>query len=264
MAQTWNPKGMRKWTMAEALSVTSGEILKMKLPERAELAAFLQSKFNQRVASYRRAKSYNNPYAYQKLMDDFKELSEVADYNFDFMSKVIEVKGRKHTLGSAYAALDMPNQKLHSYISQMQDFFSAKTSTVSGWRKVISNESEKLFGYTEYKRGGKTYKRLNHLMTEEERGAFWKLYEEIRKSGRTVIYSSDAMRETGFTRIWRKKLKNNEWNFDDLTGMMNDMLSELKASGQYVRDIPEYKPGISSNPTQPGLEQEEDSDLFEW
>lgn len=259
---------MRKWTLKAALNVSSGEIIKMKVPERAELAAFLQAQLKRRVSTYKRSKAYSHPYAYQKLMDDFKELSEAADYNFDFMSPIIVSKGRVHELGPAYAALDFPNQKLHSYIAQLQEFFSSKSSTVSGWKDIIRNESEKLFGATEYTRNYKgrtiSVKRLNHLMTEEEREHFWKLYEEIRKSGRTIMYDSESMRETGFTRIWRDKLKKDEWNFDDLTGMMNDMLQAMKANGAFVRDMPEHVPGKSWDPTRPDLAGEDVFEEFDW
>lgn len=264
MQMPWKAKGMRKWTLSEAIAVPFSDVNRMKTPERAELAYFLQSQLKRRVSSYNRAKSYNNPYAYQKLREDFEELNEVSGYNFDFFAPIVESKGRKHMLSDVYNALDNPNAKLSSYIVQLQDFFSSKSSTVSGWREIIRNESMKLFGYKEYKtkRGSRIV--LNHMMTEKEREMFWKLYEEIRKSGRTIIYDSDAMRETGYTRIWREKLKAGEWDFDDLTGMMNDMLAALKANGQIVRDFEEHKPGNSRDPIQLDQDENADSEVFVW
>lgn len=266
MVLPWKPRGMRKWTLESALNATSTDIIRMKVPERAELANFLQSQLKRRVASYNRAKDYNHPFAYQKLQDDFKELSEIVDYGFDFNQPIIESHGNKHMLSPAYAALDNPNAKLYSYISQLQDFFTSKSSTVKGWREIIRNESMKLFGYREIstKRGPRIY--LNHMMTEAERETFWSLYEELKKSGKVVLppYTSEAMKETGFTRIWREKLKNNEWDFDDLTGMLNKMLAEMKKSGVFVYDIPEHVPGNSTDPTQPDGDGLEDSNVFVW
>lgn len=264
MEFSWKTKGVHKWTLKEAIQVPFMKVNTMKLHERAELAAFLQSQLKRRVASYKRAKAYSHPYAYEKLKEDFKELNEVSGYNFDFNSPVVITQGRKHVLGSAYASLDNPNAKLSSYIIQLQDFFSAKSSTVKGWREIIRGESMKLFGYKEYntKRGSRIV--LNHLMTEKEREMFWKLFEEIRKSGKTTIYDSEAMRETGFTRIWREKLKDNSWNFSDLTGMMNEMLAALKSNGVPVSDIPEHKPGKSLDPIQLGQDEDADSDVFVW
>lgn len=264
MKQTWNTKGMRKWTMSEALELTTGQVLKMKIPERAELAAFFQSQLKRRVATYKRAKTHTEPQAYRTLMNNFKELSEVADYGFDFNAPIIEAKGRKHTLSPEYAALEFPQHKLLSYIVQLQNFFTSKTSTISGWRDSIRNNSISLFGGKEYTRKGKTYIKPNHVMSEEEYDVFWRLYSEIRKSGRTVIYDSEAMRETGYTRIWREKYAKGEWNFDDLTGMMNDMLDELKKSGQFVREFPEYVPGNSSNPFQQDPDGDGAFELFQW
>lgn len=264
MTKSWNTKGMRKWTMKEALGLNYLQIAKMKLPERAELAAFFQSQLKQRVASYNRAKKYNHPYAYEKLRNDFEELNNISGYEFDFFSPVIQSHGRKHALGQEYAKLDNPNAKLMSYIAQMQDFFESKSSTVSGWRDIIRNESMKLFGYKEYKtkRGSRIV--LNHLMTEDERKMFWTLYNELSKFGAIAIYDSEQMRETGYTRIWREKVANNEWDFDDLTSMMKEMVSSLKANGVFVRDFAEHIPGNMSDPTQPDPDGDVDSNVFEW
>ncbi len=260
----WKIKGMRKWTLDTAINVSFMQINKMKLPERAELANFLQSALKRRVSSYNRAKAYNHPYAYTKLQEDFKELENISEYGFDFNSPIIEKSRGKHTLSPEYTKLDNPNAKLMSYIIQVQDFFSAKTSTVKGWKEVIRNESMQLFGYREYntKRGSRIV--LNHMMTEKEREMFWKLFEEIRKSGKTTIYDSEAMRETGFTRIWQEKLKINEWNFDDLTSMMNKMLKELRNNGVPVRDFEEHTSGRNNDPFQQEEETGDDSDVFEW
>lgn len=264
MSEPWQTKGMRKWTLKEAMNVSFMQINRMKLPERAELANFMQTQLKRRVATYRRAKGYNHPYAYTKLQEGFSELNNISGYEFDFNSPIIKSSGRKHMLSNAYMSLDNPNAKLLSYITQMQDFFAAKSSTVKGWRDIIRNESMQLFGYKEYKtkRGSRIV--LNHLMSEEERIMFWKLYEEIRKSGKTTIYDSDAMRETGFTRIWQEKLKANEWDFDDLTGMMNEMLTSLRNNGIPIRDFEEHIPGKKKDPFQQEEESGDDSNIFVW
>lgn len=264
MIMPWSPRKMKKWTLSDALNVSSMDVIRMKVPERAELAAFLQKQYNTRVRSFKRARYYNHPYAYTKLQQDFDELNEASGYNFDFNSPVIKSSKGKHMLGDAYANLEYPAQKLHSYISQMQEFFNSKSSTIKGWREIIRNESEMLFGSREYNTKNGKRKVLNHLMTEQEREYFWKLYDEIRKSGRTIIYDSESMRETGFTRIWREKVKNKTWEYNDLTGMMKEMLNELRSSGISVRDIEEHIPNRKNDPFQQDDDKDEDFEIFVW
>lgn len=265
MQHRWTRKQIQhKWTMKDALDIHGMELQRLKLPERAELANFLQGQFRKRVASFRRAKNYSNPYAYLKLMEDFEALKQDENYQFDFNSPILQTRGRNRMLSSEYASLSNPAARLMTYIVNMQEFFRSKSSTVSGWRDIIRNESMKLFGYKTYKtkRGERIV--LNHLMTEEERIHFWRLYEELRKSGSVAIYDSESMRSTGFTRIWQEKQSRGEWDYDDLTSMMNQMLDSMRASGIPVRDIPEHKPGVSSDPIALDLVEEEDSIEFQW
>jgi len=267
MQHSWNRKSIQhKWTLEKAKKVSMMEVMKMKIPERAELAYFLQNALKNRVASFERAKSYNHPYAYEKLQKEFKELNTITGYNFNFNAPVIQTRGKTRMLGPEYARIDQPAPKLLSYINQLQDFFKAKSSTVSGWKEVIRNESMKLFGYKEYntKRGPRIV--LNHFMSEEERENFWKLWSELKASGKVAIgyYTSESMKETGFTRIWREKLDNNEWTYGDLTGMLNTMLAAMKSSGVPVSDIEEHKPGDVSDPTAPDPGDGVASNVFEW
>lgn len=267
MIPPWTSKSVpHKWTLEEASKLTFFQINKMRVPERAELANYLQNQLRLRVMSYNRAKTYNHPFAYEKLQKDFKELIEASDYNFDFNAPVLKVQGRKRMLSDEYAALSNPGARLLSYITQLQDFFASKSSTVAGWKDVIRNESMKLFGYKEYKTKKGSRIVLNHLMTEEEREYFWKLYEEIRKSGKVAFtsYVSESMKVTGFLRIWREKQAKGEWDYNDLTGMMNQMLQSMKESGTPVRDFPEHVQGRKHDPFHPEDEEDEDSIEFKW
>lgn len=266
MQYSWSRKSIQnKWTLDSALNLDINDIRKMKISERAELAQFLQNSVNTRVRSYSRAKKYNHPYAYQKMQENFRELMEISDYQFDFNSPIVEGKGKKRYLSKAYATLAFPSSRIISYIVQARNFLSAKSSTVSGWRQIIHDESMKLFGYKTIHSKRGDYIRLNYLMTEDERAAFWKLYEELKKSGSVTMYDSESMRSTGFTRIWREKQSRGEWNYNDLTSMMNTMLEEMRKSGTPVRDIVEHKPGITQDPTARDDADEEDSDVeFRW
>lgn len=266
MQYQWNRKSIQnKWTVESALKMDINDIRKMKIPERAELAQFLQNAVNTRVRSYSRAKNYSHPYAYQKMQEDFRELMEISDYKFDFNSPIVEGRGKNRYLSKEYAALSFPASRIMSYITQARNFLSSKSSTVSGWRDIIRNESMKLFGYRTIHSKRGDYIRLNYLMTEDERTAFWKLYEELKKSGSVAMYDSESMRSTGFTRIWREKQSRGEWNYNDLTSMMNTMLEEMRKSGTPIRDIVEHKPGMVQDPTARDAAEEEDFDVeFRW
>lgn len=266
MQHMWSRKSIQhKWTLESALKMDINDIRKMKIPERAELAQFLQNAVNTRVRSYSRAKSYNHPYAYQKMQEDFQTLANEEGYHFDFSMPIVEGSGKNRALSIYYSVLPFPASRILSYIVQARNFLSAKSSTVSGWRDIIRNESMKLFGYKTIHSKRGDYIRLNYLMTEDERTAFWKLYEELKKSGSVAIYDSESMRSTGFTRIWREKQARGEWNYNDLTSMMNTMLEEMRKSGTPVRDIVEYKPGVTQSPTARGPAEEEYSDVeFRW
>lgn len=266
MQHVWNRKSIqRKWTLESALSMEFIDINRMKLPERAELAQFLQNAVNRRVNSYSRAKAYSHPYAYEKMQKDFQELMEVEGYEFDFNKPIVQSIGKFRALTTEYAELSNPAARIMSYIIQARNFLNAKSSTVAGWRDIIRNESMKLFGYKTVKTKRGEYTRLNYLMTEDERTALWRLYEELKQSGSVAIYDSESMRSTGFTRIWREGVKEKAWNYDDLTYNLNLMKVALKLNGIPVRDIPEHKPGLKKDPLAPDGDNAEDTDVeFEW
>lgn len=268
MQHIWNRKSIQhKWTLESALKVDINDVRKMKLPERAEYAQFLQNAVNTRIRSYSRAKSYNHPYAYQKLQEDFQTLANEEGYHFDFNLPIVEGTGKNRTLSMYYSVLPFPASRILSYIVQARNFLSAKSSTVSGWKAIIRNESMKLFGYRNIHSKRGDYIRLNYFMTEDERTALWKLYEELKKSGAIAVseYASESMKSTGFTRIWREGVKEGVWNYDDLTHNLNLMLEAMKLDGVPIRDIVEHKPGMSQDPTVRDAAEGEDSDVeFRW
>lgn len=268
MQHVWSRKSIQhKWTLKSALELHSMDIQKMKLPERAELAQFLYNAVSNRVRSYSRAKNYSHPYAYEKMQQDFKELMEDEGYNFDFNKPIVQSFGKNRALTKEYAELDNPAARIISYITQARNFLNAKSSTVSGWRDIIRNESIKLFGYKVIHSKKGDYIRPNYLMTEDERTALWKLYRELVDSGAIAVseYASESMKTTGFTRIWREGMKENVWRYDDLTFNLNLMKEAMKLGGIPVRDIPEHKPGLKKDPLARDAASEDDSDVeFQW
>lgn len=228
-----------KWTLDEAIKVPTEQILHMDIKERAELAYFLQNKLRLRRNQFR--KSDIVPYALEKLDKDFKQMPF-----FDFNEPIIKTRGRFRNLNEQYSKLSNPQNRLMAYINMVQDYFNSKSSTVAGYRDIIYEESARLFGYvpdTSRKRGYGPFVKLRHLMTPEERGKFWDLFHELEKSGKTMIYSSEQIMESGFTKIWLE----NDWDFNDPTAMFNKMITAVNAYNS-TPEYEEHAPGDASDP----------------
>lgn len=239
---SWTKKeaGSYKWTLEEATHMPILSIMRMQTPERAELAYFLQNQLRVRSNSYKRSNTV--PYAYRKLIDDFKDMGN--EMNFDFNAPIINTRGRNRGLSKQYASIDNPQNRLATYISLVSDFFNAKTSTVSGWKRFGQEQDIRLFGVEIINRP-RSYNFIvkpKHTMTDDERTAFWRLYNEIRKSGRTVIYDSESMITSGFTKLWQ----DHEWNYEDLQSMTAKMEELLGA-----KHLPDYEEHISGNEVDP-------------
>lgn len=272
-----------KWTLKEATEIGTFAILKMNTQERAELAQFLHNQFNLRANTFVRANSI--PYAFTKIGQDYyKEitvdghpLSIASRMGIELDDNVVVYNGRYRTLNPALAEKSNPQNALISYIILHQDFFRAKSSTVTGWREIGKKENMRLFGTVERTRrvqyideNGKrryryeTFDVPKYEMAEAERRAFWSVYEEARKTPWISIndYSSDSQRE--FARVWMKG------NFNH-----TDFESALKAVEEILDKRPRFlrEKAVGLNPDDDPFmsrrvpEYEEDKDTgsdYEW
>ena len=208
----------KKWTLNEAIRLDTVDIMRMNTVERAELAEFLRQQFIRRRGQFERAglKSF----AFVKLEDDIDRVRHsdkvkgtiwnVTDKYFD--NPVINRfrDGTSH-LEANWAYLQRPANSLTSYIVTLQDFFNAKSSTVSGWKKITAEQDARIFGVQNMRRkrvmnsDGKTYhyeyvpvyENPKRRMTDDERTQYWRLMRQYKDTAwdKEHGYSSESQRE---------------------------------------------------------------------
>lgn len=192
-----------RWTLREMQSIdlASFEFLKMSVQERAELAQSMYNAYQTRRRQFIRAKTTG--FALMKLEEDF-ETPALKRRGITNATAPILINKRTRELNPAFLMTGNPHNALAAYINVMQDFLTAKSSTVKGWRQIAKEQDARLFGekYTIRigKRKGETawrLKRGQYRMTDNERTMFWKVYRELYKAGWSGVndYSSDSQRE---------------------------------------------------------------------
>ena len=243
---SWKSTG-RKWNLEAATHVGLAELMRMNTQERAELAQFLRNQFNTRVNSFVRANTIG--YAISKLVQDMTDVSEKLGVNLDPFSPVVIQRGRTRILSSVFSERKNPQNALASYITMMQDFFQAKSSTVKGWREIGKEQDERIFGLVTKVLPGRKYKKkqnikyvttLKYEMSDAERIMFWKVYREITKTGWTSIndYSSDSQR------LFGTKWMSGDFNHLDFEEAYKRMEELLNAKPE---SIEEHVPGIAGD-----------------
>ncbi len=240
---SWKSTG-QKWNLEAATHVGLAQLMKMNTQERAELAQFLRNQFNTRVNSFVRANTVG--YAVSKLVEDMADVSGKLNINLDPFEPVVIQRGRRRVLSPVFSDRKNPQNALASYITMMQDFFKAKSSTVKGWKEIGKEQDERIFGLVTKVIPGREFKkkqnikyvtRLKYEMTDAERIMFWKVYRDIAKTGWTGIndYSSDSQR------LFGTKWMSGDFNhldFEEAYARMVDMLNARPQS------LEEHAPGI--------------------
>ena len=208
MTNTSNWKPSRKWTMRDAMKVSLPDILKMKKEERADLAQFFQASFMKRYREAQKAESI--PYGVEKIQDDMEIFRE--KYGVSLTDRIVSgVKSHKFT--KAWEKVPYASNVLGSYISMLQDFFTWKTNSVSGWEKLKVKESGELFGWKYVVRENGRRKRVPvYQMTDKERREFWRAYHElVKREGNNIVLSDPSrpthykgLKDAGFAKFWRE------------------------------------------------------------
>lgn len=247
----WKRKGTR-WTIKKAVSLSPIEIQRMNTEQRAELAQFLHSQFLTRNAQFKR--SGTQGYALTKLIDDMKFVSDKFGMDMNPFDTVVRARGKSRILSSTYANRKNPQNALATYIGLMQDFFSAKSSTVKGWREIGEEQDRRLFGERVVGiRAGRRYKNrtdiryikeIRYRMSDAERNTFWKVYRELYKSGAwTGITSYDSEDQRTVARHWQS----GDFDKKDFDAAYAAMTRLLNTRPDF---LPEHKAGDFGDPTQ--------------
>lgn len=260
----WRGAG-KKWTLKAAQNLGLMGLMRMNTQERAELAQFYRNQFILRTEQFARAGRVG--YALAKVFKDMEDVNEKLGFHLDPFDPVVVKQGKFRMLSDEFRDRKNPQNALASYITIMQDFFKAKSSTIKGWDEIGLAQDKRLFGTTlqrtgkfhwdRYPNGEYTHtsdgKRVKvwevveipeYRMTDAERIMFWRVYEEVRKTGWNGIndYSSDSQRL--FATKWMVG-DFNRLDFSEAYKVLSDMLDERP---RYMR---ENAPGISGDPFQP-------------
>lgn len=246
----WKRAG-KKWTLKEALSVGTIRLRGMNTEERAELAQFLKSQFSLRLSQF--TKSGTIGYAVHKLAKDMEYVATKMGMKMDPFMNVVTSKGKSRMLAENFASRKNPQNALATYITLMQDFFTAKSSTVRGWREIGENQDRELFGEITTIKPGRLFKKKQNLiyekqiayrMTDAERITFWSVYDMLRKTRWTPLtqkYAAGGQKD--FSSMWMTGSFNKK-DIDDAYAEMTRLMA-----GQ-LDHIEEHRAGTPLDPTQ--------------
>lgn len=274
----WKKRG-KSWKLADAQKVGTLSLANMNLREKAELAQFYYNQFHLRENTYTPAAI---PYAYLNLAEQFERASK-SDRLTDLQRQIsldapiVVQKGKKRELNYPFSEMDNPNASLNSYIRRMQSFFSAKTSTTSGWLEVGKMQDIALFGghetgkyhFARDENGkfikDKNGKRVrvyeiepNNRLTDDERRQLWRIIDMAKDAGwlnRFGYDSGQAHRE--LASLWQS----GELRIDDIElaeKRIQEIMNDKEARRGRYADVTQ---GIPGNPIPHNAES---GDNIEW
>lgn len=164
----------RKKTKAEETAeIPWDELVKLKAKSEADMKKLkgyvnlLRQGYNRRIAEFNRKGIYS--YA-----ADAAKKSKVKNVPVSKLTKGMSPERARNVLLSEFA--------------KYQQFFQADTSTIEGINKVNAEQDERIFGDDAEKQH----------MTDEERKAFWDLYEDFMESstvGKTAYMTSERVQQ---------------------------------------------------------------------
>ena len=265
-------KGAGKWNLKSAQGVGNIALLQMDVRQKAELAQFYYNQFNLRVNTYTAAEI---PYAFTALLSNFEKQSKSdklspLQQRISIDTPIVVAKGRYRYLNYPFSEMDNPNASLNSYIRRMQNFFDAKTSTLSGWREVGKQQDIALFGAVRGKKyhyekdvNGKrrrVYEMIpKFTLTDSERRELWAIIDLAKDAGwlNRFGYDSGQMHKE-IASLWLNgKTLNPEADINAAYNRVLQIMDEKEANHGKLQDVV----GIEGNPT---LHNEEGGDNFEW
>lgn len=256
-------KGAAKWNLKSAQGVGAFALLKMNMQQKAELAQFYYNQFNLRVNTYTPAEI---PFAFTQILNNFDRMQKSDKLTslqraITLDEPIVIAKGRYRELNYPFSEMENPNASLNSYIRRMQNFFDAKTSTVSGWREVARAQDIALFGAEKskkyhYEKGedGKrrrVYEQIpKHTLTDEERRKLWQIIDLAKDAGwlnRFGYDSGQAHKE--IAGLWMNGAFNDiDGILDDIDSAYNRILTIIDDKEKKRGMFADVTPGIEGNP----------------
>ena len=256
-------KGASKWNLKSAQGVGTIALSQMTLRDKAELAQFYYNQFNLRVNTYTPAEL---PYAFTELLHNFDKMQQSERLSplqrkISIDTPIVVAKGRYRTLNYPFSDMTNPNASLNSYIRRMQNFFDAKTSTVSGWRKVSQAQDIALFGgvrgtkyhYVKDENGKRhrVYEMIpNYTLNDDERRKLWKIIDLAKDAGwlnRFGYDSGQAHKE--IASLWLTGgLSDIGTSLDDIDTAYVKMLNLIQEKEEKRGHFSDVTSGIEGNP----------------
>ena len=166
-------KSKKKTRAEETAEIPWDELVKLKAKNPADMKKLkgytnlLRQGYNRRIAEFERKGIYS--YA-----ADAAKKSKVKNIPVNQLTKGMSPEKARNVLLSEFA--------------KYQQFFQAETSSLEGIRKINAEQDERIFGDSATKQ----------TMTDEERKAYWDLYEDFMDSttvGKTAYMTSERVQQ---------------------------------------------------------------------
>ena len=268
----WKGAG-KKWNLKSAQGVGNIHLLQMSLQQKAELAQFYYNQFNLRVNTYNPAEL---PFAFVQLLHSFDKASKSdrlgpLQQRISIETPIVIAKGRYRELNYPFSEMDNPNSSLNNYIRRMQNFFGAKTSTLTGWREVGKQQDIALFGavrgtkyHYEKDENGKRHRVYEmipkYTLTDSERRELWEIIDLAKDAGWLNRFGYDsAQSHKELASLWmRGELTNPE---EDLEAAYASILAAMERKEAERGKLKDEVAGIEGNPIH--RNEDEEGDIFE-
>lgn len=269
-------KGAGKWNLKSAQGVGNLALLKMNMQQKAELAQFYYNQFNLRVNTYTPAEI---PFAFTELLHGFEKMQKSDKLSplqrqISIDEPIVIAKGRYRELNYPFSEMKNPNASLNSYIRRMQNFFDAKTSTLSGWREVAKAQDIAFFGaergkkyHYEKDENGKRYRVYElipkYTLTDDERRKLWEIIELAKDAGwmNRFGYDSGQTHKELAGLFMKGEFKDIENVLGDIDATYNKILRLMEDKEKKRGQFTDITPGIEGNPF---LRNDEGGDSIEW
>lgn len=153
------PKGgsqLRSWAKHYDLD----EFIRLNQEQRAEAVSTLQKIFEERA---KQLGTKTSIWTESQILKNW--LDEYAPDTHDIQETLIDVEKAS------------PNQLLAQF-ARLQNFFTAKSSTLSGTEAIALEQDKRLFGTHAEMIAGRWVQVANERLTREERKEFWDLYDD--------------------------------------------------------------------------------------
>lgn len=211
---------MARFNKKKFSNLDASDIGKMKVPELREFLRGARAAFRAQEATFKKYESKVWSPALEKMQAYYDSISGDPTWRASYKGTLLENTQMRDASAQRPISKMTRNQMLGE-VMHLQEFFSARTSTVPGARKVMIEQDARIFGVNE--KTGKPAKR----MTVEERTRMWRNYTKFIATHPNIV----NLLEGGSDRVqqyfgqWAKDTKG-EMSTLDMEEAFNDLMAE--------------------------------------